>query len=139
MKPGKISDELVYMLADILEIPLHRVGDGIKAATKVQQDVGPFVLDFEIMAKSDVLSLEESSMLVRIGKALWMYVIVDDKKNAKLYVFNGDVAGLTKSLMTTPCENGSVDATLKKITKAQGIPYAFNEGKGKWIQQAMSR
>lgn len=132
-----LIEHLLYSVADTLQIPLHAVGKGYKSDTTTTEEVqiGPWKVPFHVRVKTDVVTPNAVGAWAYFGYNLWMYVTSYNNGNSvNIIVFDGTIAKLSKGLLTTPCENGDLKATVLRLKQAGGILYDFQDGK--WVQAA---
>lgn len=125
-------ESLLYQVADILQLPLHRVDKGYKAVNATDIQIGPWSVATDIRVKSDTLTKDHAAFWVFINRNLWLYVVSYGRgEQAKMIVFDGSIAKLSKGLLQTPCEtNNDLKATLARLREAGGIAYAYDKETG---------
>jgi hypothetical protein len=125
------SDSTLFAIADTLNMPLHPVGEGYRSVKSVKLPFGPWQLEIDITAKSDVLEKDKAAFFAHLHDDLWAYIISRKGGDiAHLIVFSGSAAKVDKGTLITPFVQGDLKATIKRLLDAGGV--AFTHTKGKW-------
>ncbi len=125
-----VRQPLLFAVADLLQVPLHAVGEGYKNTVNRKFKIGPWDFEVTLLIKSDVLTKDLASFWVRVWGDLWMYVVsYNDGKALKIMTFSGAAAKLEKGMMVTSCVNGNLAESLKRLKAAGAIGYTFKAGK----------
>lgn len=112
------NEALLFPLSDALQLPLYFVEGRFRAHKEQTLKAGPWVLKSEVMAQSDELGTSRVSIVSRIRKSLWAYMICDDKgQRLRCVLFDGDRVGLRSKELTAFCTGDTVK-TLEKIKGA---------------------
>lgn len=121
---------IVYLLADTLQMPLHEVQDGrVRGCTKKVLRVGPWSIDTDVVACSDEYTNTRMSLVVRIKGDVWVYVTCQAGGGMVSFLFNGK--GMkSKDVAKIGC--GSISSTLAKIQPSIVAAFEFKMDKKKW-------
>lgn len=121
----------IYQAADILGIPLHKVGNRWRGAQPTTLRVGPLSFKAELTACSDECSDGCVSFLAKSSGDLWLYLVVgwDVKKQAPtplLYVLDGGAAGLHMADISH-YGTGTAKGTVAKFAAAQRAVFTYTD------------
>lgn len=133
---AKANESLLYGVADLLQVPLHPVGDGYKSNETRKTKLGPWDYEMNIQVKSDVLTEDVASFWVRLIGDLWMYVVsqrstTKGSPTVRFIPFSASAAKLNKGMLATSCTGGVLKESLAKVKAAGGVPYQYTP-KGGW-------
>jgi hypothetical protein len=131
-------DNLLYPLADALNIELREVNDRIRGFTATKLTAGPWRIDADLIVVSDVLTVDCASVFVKIVGNLWLYAVSRTGAPLIMYVIDNVKLGLHVKDITS-FGGKSVDDTLYKLGKrVPGLvtAYEFDDNTKTWIEDA---
>lgn len=112
------NEALLFPLSDALQLPLYFVEGRFRAHKEQTLKAGPWVLKSEVMASTDELGVHRVSIVSRIRKSLWAYMICDQQgQRLRCVLFDGDRVNLRSKDLATFCTGDTVK-TLDKIKGA---------------------
>jgi hypothetical protein len=130
---SSVSEILLFPVADALQVALHLIGDGYKAGAPRKTKIGQWEISMDMKVKSDVLSDFAASFFVRVRKNLWLYVVsYGFGTKLKCVVFDASVAKIQNGFMETPCTQGDLSVTLKRLSAIGGQVFNYDDGTAKW-------
>lgn len=126
--------EIVYLVADALDTPLHMLDNGtIRGCKSRSIKLGPWTVVSDAVVCSDELKNTLASFLFRIKSDVWAYITCEADGNMRAYVFDGQKWGM-KSKDVTKFGTGKILDTLKKIKSEVRAIFAFNKDNSEWTQ-----
>lgn len=128
------TSPLLFNFVDSLQLPLHPIGGGYKSDNTAELDIGPWSVNATLKVKSDVLTKDIASFWVHVKEDLWLYFVSQDQGNsATIIVFSGEAANVSKGLLVTPCENGTVATLNSTIARLRKVGVTYSLQKDKWV------
>ena len=126
-----MSNQL-YFAADTLGVPLYCAGNTIFGGGVRTVKIGPFEIEEEIFAFSDVVGQKECAFFAAMGGNLWLY-LVQRGEDSIIYLVDASKLELTESTVYT-FGGVSVINTLLKLNKAEAVKaaYTFDRDGLKW-------
>ena len=97
MNTGTAYQSMLYVVADLLQLPLAGDEKGFSGTTKRPVKFGPGEIQVPLNAESDELSNSRVSFRLRFFGDLGGYLIVDASRKARLYMFDATLKGLVFS------------------------------------------
>lgn len=124
----KVSEALIYAVADTLQVDLHLIGDGYKAHHQQTEKVGPWEIRHDMQVKSDYLGPDAVSFFVKVRKNLWLYVVAyGGGSKLKCFVFDASIAKIASGFMASPCVQGQLQVTIKKLIASNAVIYEYTK------------
>lgn len=112
------NEALLFPLSDALQLPLYLVNGRFHAHKEQTMKAGPWVIKSEVTAQTDELGTSRVSVVTRIRKSLWAYMICDDQgQRLRCVLFDGDRVNLRSKDLAVFC-TGDTIKTLDKIKGA---------------------
>jgi hypothetical protein len=128
----KFNEALLFPLADSVQMPLYLLEGKFRAHKEQSFKIGPWTLKSESVGRTDELGATRATLVVRIRKSLWVYLICDQQgQRLRCVMFDGDRAGLKSKDVDTFC-TGKMEKTLGSMPIA-AVVAGFEFKDEKWI------
>lgn len=123
-------DSLMFAVADMLGLTLYMDAGGTKAEGSMVKEIsmGPWKGKTHVLALTDVIGTDSVGVLVKLRKALWMYVVsfhAPGGNQLYAFLFDGPKAGAKTGQMDT-FVTGDIQQTLAKIKPHTRAGFRFN-------------
>lgn len=123
---------ILYDLADIFQMPIS-TADGVHGRQLHKREICGIEIPFDIRLEQDYLLPDEVGAFMQFKGNLWAYVVSGGEKNLHLWLFDGQLVGLSyKDLHRFA--TGKKSVTLKKIAAGVVAQFRYSPKKKYWEQ-----